>query len=531
MIMQLVKKCLGVKDIASMRLSLPASLLEPIPNLEHSQYLDRPDIFAAINDDKDELMRMLAVIRFCFTKDLKYVHGKVCKPYNSVLGEFFRAHWDIVPVSQTDPLVPSIYTSQAAAASATPSLVAHSETASIKSRKNEPIGAARSVTDLAPGRTSAEAPSSTAAADNLAAGVSSLSLTSSASQGDDRERVRIAYLTEQVSHHPPISAYYAACPSRHIEMLGIDQVAAKVSGTTLRVAPGSFNKGIYIKLSGGPGAGETYQLTHPTATVNGLLRGSFYVTIGESTIITCEKEGGEGQQRYRAVLEYKEESWLGRAQYLIEGVIHTYIQGETAHESWTRVKNVPTSKVVAHIDGSWRHLIRWRYSSFPKSTSSSSSSSNLSPESAQGHPRPSTSSSKIHLPESDEWATLVDLSTLRIIPKGVRPIENQLPRESRNLWQAVTKRLLSKEYGDATREKVNIEQIQRDEAAERKRTGEEFVPAFFEKDLVRGWSELTEKGRKMVEEEMAEPSRYCLELAKDGEKGEKEKLETDPPLV
>jgi oxysterol-binding protein-related protein 9/10/11 len=46
MIVQLVKKCLGVKDIASMRLSLPASLLEPIPNLEFSQYLDRPDFFA-----------------------------------------------------------------------------------------------------------------------------------------------------------------------------------------------------------------------------------------------------------------------------------------------------------------------------------------------------------------------------------------------------------------------------------------------------------------------------------------------------
>lgn len=47
MIVQLVKKCFGVKDIATMRLSLPASLLEPIPNLEWSQYLDRPDFFAA----------------------------------------------------------------------------------------------------------------------------------------------------------------------------------------------------------------------------------------------------------------------------------------------------------------------------------------------------------------------------------------------------------------------------------------------------------------------------------------------------
>jgi oxysterol-binding protein-related protein 9/10/11 len=47
MIVGLLKKALGVKDLAAMRLSLPASLLEPIPNLEYWQYLDRPDLFIA----------------------------------------------------------------------------------------------------------------------------------------------------------------------------------------------------------------------------------------------------------------------------------------------------------------------------------------------------------------------------------------------------------------------------------------------------------------------------------------------------
>jgi len=47
MSVSLLKKCLGVKDLASMRLSLPASLLEPIPNLEYWHYLDRPDLMAA----------------------------------------------------------------------------------------------------------------------------------------------------------------------------------------------------------------------------------------------------------------------------------------------------------------------------------------------------------------------------------------------------------------------------------------------------------------------------------------------------
>jgi hypothetical protein len=72
------------------RFSLPAQLLEPTPNLEYWNYLDRPEMFVAIGDSDEPLERMLEVLRFWFTKDLKYVKGKPCKPYNSALGEFFR---------------------------------------------------------------------------------------------------------------------------------------------------------------------------------------------------------------------------------------------------------------------------------------------------------------------------------------------------------------------------------------------------------------------------------------------------------
>lgn len=42
--------------------------------------------------------------------------------------------------------------------------------------------------------------------------------------------------------------------------------------------------------------------------MNGLLRGSLYVTVSESTIITCTggKGVGDGEQ-LRAIIEYKEE--------------------------------------------------------------------------------------------------------------------------------------------------------------------------------------------------------------------------------
>jgi hypothetical protein len=88
-------------------------------------------------------------------------------------------------------------------------------------------------------------------------------------------------------------------------MAGIDQITAKVSGTTLRVAPGSQNKGIFINISGGHGEGEKYHITHPIASVNGILRGSFYLTVGDTTIITCS--GGKTDQMLRTIIEYKEE--------------------------------------------------------------------------------------------------------------------------------------------------------------------------------------------------------------------------------
>lgn len=509
MIIALVKKSLGVKDIAAMRLSLPASLLEPIPNLEYWHYLDRPDLFAAINDSDDPFERMVAVLRFIFTKDLKFIHGKVCKPYNSVLGEHFRSHWDVVPVqSPSDPNQPPVlklYTTSPACSSTntTPTNgVGPSETASIKSGKSSKSTrsglSALSKIGKSPS-TAATSPQQTVET-NIDAQMSDLSLgdnnddTLSADDASDGpSRIRIVFLTEQVSHHPPISAYYASCPARSIEMTGIDQLTAKLSGTTLRVAAGSYNKGIYINITGGHGEGEKYHVTHPTASVNGILRGSFYVTVSDTTIITCS--GGKSGQMFRTVIEYKEESWLGRAHFLVEGVIHTYTEGETEHEAWVKVKQVPESRIVAVFDGSWKHHIKWRKTGAMNSSASTSKSD-------------VTSTTET---EKGEYATLLDLSTLKPIPMAVRPIEKQLPNESRRLWHEVTTRLIKKEYGEATKHKLVIEQEQRDLAAERKRKTTEFIPRFFEKDISSGAPTLTPHGRIAIQEELAEDSPYRLE--------------------
>ena len=134
---------------------------------------------------------MLAVVKFTFTKDLKFVvrsgylhvirvltapqHGKICKPYNSVLGEHFRAHWDVVPASN------DFVTSSARAADQA-SLAP--ETASIRSGKSSK--STRSGLSLLskPGKSPSTAPTS------VEAQMSDLSL--------EEQRTRIVFLTEQV---------------------------------------------------------------------------------------------------------------------------------------------------------------------------------------------------------------------------------------------------------------------------------------------------------------------------------------------
>ena len=264
----------------------------------------------------------MAVLRFSFSKELKFIvcsvirgclpathstciqNGKVCKPYNSVLGEHFRAHWDVDDATQTQlPYTLAVPTGPSNSLDANS---AASETASVKSGQSSKSTRSGLSSTSKPRKSPSTAPTSPQPAQPDATDqMSNLNLNGNSSEPS---RLRVVFLTEQVSHHPPVSSYYAACPARSLELYGIDQISAKVSGTTLKVYPGEFNQGIFIKITGGHGQGETYKITHPVASVNGILRGSFYVTISDSIIISCT--GGKHGQKFRGITEYKEEVWI-----------------------------------------------------------------------------------------------------------------------------------------------------------------------------------------------------------------------------
>ncbi|KAH9039548.1 hypothetical protein EDB85DRAFT_1928724, partial [Lactarius pseudohatsudake] len=77
-----------------------------------------------------------------------------------------------------------------------------------------------------------------------------------------------------------------------------------------------------------------------------------------------------------------------------------------------------------------------------------------------------------------EWTTVTDPTPLQAVPKFVQPISRQLPNNSRQLWESATSKLLSKEYGEATRAK------------------------YFERDIQSGVPTLTQAGREALEAEI-----------------------------
>lgn len=58
----------------------------------------------------------------------------------------------------------------------------------------------------------------------------------------------------------------------------------------------------------------------------------------------------------KAILHYLEESWLGKAQNRVVGVIYKY---DPDNDSITRVKDVPDEDVLARIEGSWHDQIQF----------------------------------------------------------------------------------------------------------------------------------------------------------------------------
>ncbi|KAI9845444.1 MAG: hypothetical protein M1837_004922 [Sclerophora amabilis] len=269
-----------------------------------------------------------------------------------------------------------------------------------------------------------------------------------------RRPVKVSYLTEQTSHHPPVSAFFVDCPEKAITARGFDQLSAKFTGTSVRVAAGAHNLGIFVTLH--ERDNEQYQLTHPAAHLGGFLRGaissvvrvagdikltpslsqtgSLNITVTDHCFIVCPKS------KLKIILHYLAEGWLGRTQNKVEGVVFKY---NPDADNKTKIKDVAEGDIVARIEGCWQDKLYYT------------------------------------LPKSNTKHLLIDLNPLTPVAKQIPPETEQLPNESRRFWAGVTEAIKAREFSKATSLKLQLEERQRDKAAARKAGKEEWQPRFF----------------------------------------------------
>ena len=229
---------------------------------------------------------------------------------------------------------------------------------------------------------------------------------------------------------------------------------------------GEYNHGIYITLRNRDN--EEYHMNHPDTQLNGFLRGNLYISVADVVTITCAKT------KLKAMLHYIEEGYFSKAQNKVVGVIYRY---DPKTDKYTKPKDVPDNEILVKIEGDWKDKL---YYTIPSS------------KAAKDYPG---------LEPSKDKQLILDLNPLMPVPKIVPPPEEQLENESRKLWNEVSTAIHEKKFGDATRIKQEIEQRQRDRAAEREKDAKQFKPRFFVKATDEsGRPELTEDGRRALDD-------------------------------
>lgn len=196
------------------------------------------------------------------------------------------------------------------------------------------------------------------------------------------------------------------------------------------------------------------------------MRGALSISVSDVCFVTCPKT------RIKTILHYVEEGWLGKSQHKVQGVVFRY---DPDNDRYTRIKDVPQKDILANIEGSWQGQVYYSIPSSPaaKNTEGAGSISNKQ--------------------------LLIDLTPLLPVPKTIPPEEDQLSNESRRFWKDVTTAILSKQYGEATRVKQALEQLQRDKTEERKAKNEEWKPRFFTGAVIpKGRPDLSEEGQAVL---------------------------------
>ncbi|KAG7090690.1 hypothetical protein E1B28_009787 [Marasmius oreades] len=226
------------------------------------------------------------------------------------------------------------------------------------------------------------------------------------------------YIAEQVSHHPPISAFFYISPANRVCILGELRPKSKFLGNSVSTTMEGENR---VTLLGKPEDGE-YVITMPSMYARGILFGKMVVELGDTCIAKNEKHG------LYCDIEFKTKGFFSGTYNAISG----------------RVRRRQTE--VGEVSGRWSHIMDYR---------------NV---------------------KTGEKRVLFDCvkDGQNVSPKWVQPEAEQEPNESRRLWQKLTQAIIAKDMEAATDAKSAIEDAQREQRRMMEERGEKHIPRFFQ---------------------------------------------------
>ncbi|CAL8407109.1 unnamed protein product [Arctogadus glacialis] len=339
------------------RVVLPTFILEKRSLLEmYADFMSHPDLFLAVADGDTPEDRMVRFVEYYLTSFHEGRRGAVAKkPYNPIIGETFHCSWRVPRRPDTPPEPASTPPEPASTAPPPPPDSAH----------------------------------------------------------------QVRFVAEQVSHHPPVSGFYAECPEKRVCVNTHVWTKSKFMGMSIGVS--MVGEGCLSLLD----HEEEYTFTLPCAYARSILTVP-WVELGGKVMVTCAKSG------YSAVITFHTKPFYG-------GKLHK-VTAEVKHSS--------TGVVACRVQGEWNGVLEFSYPAA----------------------------------EGPGAVRLVDVTKLPVCRKHVRPVGRQGPTESRRLWQHVTEALRQRDMEKATEHKRVLEERQRLEERHRADADAPWKTRYFESE-------------------------------------------------
>ncbi|XP_036151798.1 oxysterol-binding protein-related protein 5 isoform X2 [Myotis myotis] len=246
------------------------------------------------------------------------------------------------------------------------------------------------------------------------------------------------YIAEQVSHHPPVSAFHVSNRKDGFCISGSVTAKSRFYGNSLSALLDGKATLTFLNRA------EDYTLTMPYAHCKGILYGTMTMELGGRVTIECKKS------HFQAELEFKLKPFFGGSASINQ------ISGRITSGD----------EVLAHLSGRWDGEVFIR-------------------EEGRG------GAQLFWNPSPEVRGQRLKLRTVLL--------EEQTALESERLWQHVTRAIREGDQHTATREKFALEEAQRQRTREQQQRLAPWAPRLFHLDpATQEWRYRFEKGRALT---------------------------------